>query len=411
VPEDRLGDLGRDSAAERFADLDRAEPEKKPPRRQEPGRSYMWVVGVAGVIVIAIVAINSLPNAGRGSSGPVVGKPIPKFAAPSAAGSLKGDPNVKQSADDDGAPNKTPACDVPLAGALRSCDYTSKPLVLTFIVPGAKDCEKFADRLELVQKRHTDVNFVLVVSGASEDRVRSLVAGHHWTFPVAIDRNLAVFNTYRVSLCATSVFAYRGGIVRGTKIEAQHYTDPQLEAAIRATESPVRGSSGPEVGKPVPKFAAPSAAGSLNGDPNVKQSPADTSATNQTPACDVHVAGALRSCDYTSKPLVLTFIRPGVKECVAFADRLQRVRARYPGVNFVTVVSGTPGDRVRRLVADHHWTLPVAIDRNLAVLNKYRVSLCGTTVFAKRGGVVRATKVEAQRYSDAELNAAIQATR
>ena len=95
----------------------------------------MWVVGVAGVIAIAVVAINSLGNAGRGSHGPQLGKPIPKFAAPSATGNLKGDPNVKQSSDDAGAPNKTPACEVRLAGALRSCDFTSKPLVITPATP------------------------------------------------------------------------------------------------------------------------------------------------------------------------------------------------------------------------------------------------------------------------------------
>jgi hypothetical protein len=240
--DDRFGDLGerQDSAAEKLADLDRRderEAEREAPRRREPGRSYMWVVGVAGVIAIAVVAINSLPNAGRGSSGPLVGQPIPKFAAPAAAGKLDGDPNVKQDKDDKGAPNDTPACEVTLPGALRSCDFTSKPLVLTFIVPGAKDCEKFADRLELQKKRYPGVNFVLVVSGAKEDKVRSLVADHHWTFPVAIDRNLAVFNTYRISLCATSVFAYKGGTVRASKVEAQRFTNAQLEAAIRATEA------------------------------------------------------------------------------------------------------------------------------------------------------------------------------
>lgn len=196
----------------------------------------MWVVGVAGVILVAVVAINSLPNAGRGSSGPIAGRPIPKFAAPSAAGTLKGDPNVKQSKDDDGAPNDTPACDVSVEGALRICDYTSKPLVITFIVPGARDCERFMDRIERVKSRYPKVNFVGVVSGAGEDRVRTLVADHHWNFPIAIDRNLAVFNTYRVSLCATVVFAYRGGIVRTSKVEAQRYTDAELDAAIRATE-------------------------------------------------------------------------------------------------------------------------------------------------------------------------------
>jgi hypothetical protein len=242
VPEDRFGDLGErrpegTRAGDRLADLDRRDPERpSPQRRREPGRSYMWVVGVAGVIAIAVVAINSLGNAGRGSHGPQLGKPIPKFAAPSATGNLKGDPNVKQSSDDAGAPNKTPACEVRLAGALRSCDFTSKPLVITFIVPGAKDCESFVDRLQRLRASYPGVNFLTVVSGADEDRVKSLVADHHWTFPVAVDRNLAVFNTYRVSLCATTVFAYRGGIVRATKVEAQKYTDAQLKAAIRATQ-------------------------------------------------------------------------------------------------------------------------------------------------------------------------------
>ena len=121
-----------------------------------------------------------------------------------------------------------------------ACDKAAGGSVVrstTFIVPGAKDCERFADRLERVKQRYTDVNFVLVVSGAKEDRVRSLVADHHWSFPVAIDRNLSVFNTYRISLCATTVFAYRGGIVRATKVEAQQYSEAELEAAIRATES------------------------------------------------------------------------------------------------------------------------------------------------------------------------------
>ncbi|MEA2423131.1 MAG: hypothetical protein QOF55_2230 [Thermoleophilaceae bacterium] len=236
MPEDRFGDLGEPSAADKFADLDRTDPERPPPRRREPGRSYMWVVGVAGVIVIAVAGINSLGNAGGGSHGPQVGQPIPKFAAPSATGTLTGDPNIKQSASDSGAPNKTPACEVRLPGALRLCDYTSKPLVITFIVPGAKDCEGYVDRLQRLKGRYPGVNFLAVVSGAGEDRVRKLVADHHWTFPVAIDRNLAVFNTYRISLCATSVFAYRGGVVRASKVEAQHFTDAQLDAAIRATE-------------------------------------------------------------------------------------------------------------------------------------------------------------------------------
>jgi hypothetical protein len=118
---------------------------------------------------------------------------------------------------------------------MRICDYTSKPLVLTFIVPGAKDCENYVDRLQRLRPRYPRVNFVVVVSGTEKSDVDSLVRAHGWTFPVAVDKNLALFNAYRIALCATSVFAYRGGIVRATKVEAQHYTDAQLAIAIGAT--------------------------------------------------------------------------------------------------------------------------------------------------------------------------------
>jgi hypothetical protein len=45
-----------------------------------------------------------------------------------------------------------------------------------------------------------------------------------------------VLTRYRVDLCANVVFAYRGGIVRATKTQAQNWSDAQLVQAIRATE-------------------------------------------------------------------------------------------------------------------------------------------------------------------------------
>jgi hypothetical protein len=68
-----------------------------------------------------------------------------------------------------------------------------------------------------------------------KSRVDDLVRDHGWKSPVAVDKNLALFNTYRIALCATTVFAYRGGIVRASKVEAQQYSDAQLATAIGAT--------------------------------------------------------------------------------------------------------------------------------------------------------------------------------
>lgn len=249
MPEDRFKDLGEGGArrpsepraGEKLAELDRTDPEPgrpKPPRRRQPGQSYMWVVGVAAVIAVVAAGINSIPNAKRGISGPAAGTTLPRFAAPKATGpDTDAEPNTKQSATDKGAANKVPACEINVPGALRICDYEQKPLIVVFIVPGAPACERFGDRLQAATARFPGVNVVGVVSGVGQGRARSLVEDHGWTFPVAVDHNLSVFNTYRIALCATAVFAYKGGVVHHTKVEAQKYTDAQLNAAIRSITS------------------------------------------------------------------------------------------------------------------------------------------------------------------------------
>jgi hypothetical protein len=240
--EDRFGDLGpRPSegtrAGEKFAELDRREPEQDAPKPKPPGSrrgSYTWVVGVAATIAIIVAGINSIPNAGRGTHGPALGRRLPVFAAPSATGPLKGDPNVKQDPNDHRAPNKTPACDVRLAGVVRVCPPFTRPYVITFIVP-TPTCENFLDRIQRLQAAFPRVAFVGVISGVGKKRAASIVSDHRWSFPVAVDDNLAVFNEYRIGLCATTVFAYRGGTVRATKVEAQKWSDTTLRSAIAAT--------------------------------------------------------------------------------------------------------------------------------------------------------------------------------
>src|SRR3954454_8701380 len=95
VPDDRFADLGQGGtrAGDKFADLDRREPEQpaRPPRR--PSR-YTWVVGVAFVILIAVVLLNTIGHEGAGSSGLTRGHKVPHFAAPAVLSSLDGDPNI-----------------------------------------------------------------------------------------------------------------------------------------------------------------------------------------------------------------------------------------------------------------------------------------------------------------------------
>jgi peroxiredoxin len=223
--EDRLGDLGRPepSAADRFAELDEGDMEAERKKREReatgpprPGGRYTWVVGVAALIVIIVVAFNSLPNAGRGYRGPKVGKRIPVFAAPLASGDADGDANVKQDADDDAAGNATPACDVDLPGVVTTCElFKDKPLVLALSVPAA-DCERELEAMEELSHKRPDIQFAAVVSGRSHETAREVVERTGVTFPVAVDRDLAVFNLYRVAYCSTAV-ADQGGRLREFK--------------------------------------------------------------------------------------------------------------------------------------------------------------------------------------------------
>jgi len=202
-----------------LADLDegdmeaeREERERQGPGPPRPAGRYTWVVGVAALIVIIVVAFNSLPNAGRGYRGPEKGERIPVFAAPLASSDADGDANIKQDEDDD-APNDTPACDVELPGVITACElFEKKPLVLALMVP-ADDCEDELEAMEELSRTRRDLQFAAVISGRSHEKAREVVERTGVTFPVAVDRDLAVFNLYRVAYCSTAI-AERGGKLR-----------------------------------------------------------------------------------------------------------------------------------------------------------------------------------------------------
>jgi hypothetical protein len=237
VPDDRFADLGPGtSAGDKLADLDRAQPEPRPQPPPRRGGRYTWVVGVAFVILIAIVMLNTIGHQNAGSSGLARGQKVPHFASPAVLSSLEGDPNIKQGPGDDSVANKTPACEVRLPGAVRSCDYTSKPLVITMIVP-TSECEAYLDRVERLRTRFPRVNFLAIVSGP-RDRARESARAHSWREPLMSDDNGSLLSLFRAPpYCATSVFAYRGGTVRYTKTSAQKWSDARIASVIRATEA------------------------------------------------------------------------------------------------------------------------------------------------------------------------------
>jgi hypothetical protein len=163
------------------------------------------------------------------------------------------------------------------------------------------------------------------------------------------------------------------------------------------TEGP--GSRGVPVGDPLPAFAAPLALSDLVGDANVSAK-----------ACSVRGAKILNVCElYERGPVVLAFFAEPSERCDDEVDALDRLRARFAGVQFAAVA--IRGDRgpLRERILDHGWRLPVGWDRDGAVANAYAVAVCPVITLARRGGTVVKTLLGSQ--TPAQLEAAVRELR
>jgi thiol-disulfide isomerase/thioredoxin len=202
-------------------------PGKGPSERPRRTTIYSLIVGIAFVALIAVAGINTISTKNKGVLGASNegDMPLAQFAVPNARTGAGGDANIAQD-DCDSAripcpsgSQRTPACRVDVAGALRVCDFFDKPLVLSFWFTRGGDCENEEDVFERAYRHYSGtVNFLSVDVRDSDSEVRKLIADHHWTHPVGLDRDGALSNLYRVGGCPTFVYAYPGGILHATSI-------------------------------------------------------------------------------------------------------------------------------------------------------------------------------------------------
>jgi hypothetical protein len=163
------------------------------------------------------------------------------------------------------------------------------------------------------------------------------------------------------------------------------------------TEGP--GSRGLEPGTQLPPFAAPLALSDLVGDANVSGK-----------ACSVRGAKILNVCELAERgPVVVAFFAEPSERCDDEVDALDRVRARYPGVQFAAVAIRGDRAKLQARIRAGGWRLPVGWDRDGAVANAYAVAVCPAITLARRGGTVVRTLLGS--HTEAQLDAAVRELR
>ena len=185
-------------------------------RPQVPTPSFTWVVALAGFLLVAVLGVSLLTRGdGRGARGLEPGSAMPPFAVPLVLSDVEGDANLA-TGPGQGQAGEVPACSVRGPGVLTSCELWERgPLVLAFFTPERR-CVDQLDALQRAADRVDGVEVAAIAIRGDRERLRALVRGHRWRFPVGWDRDGALANAYNVQVCPQLTFARRGGRVGAT---------------------------------------------------------------------------------------------------------------------------------------------------------------------------------------------------
>jgi hypothetical protein len=149
-----------------------------------------------------------------------------------------------------------------------------------------------------------------------------------------------------------------------------------------------------ERGTELPPFAVPLAASAKQGDANIFPGPG-RGPDDEPPACTVRGRDVLNVCELAERgPVVLAFVVTELGKCARQVDVLERVAARVPGVSFAAVAVRDDRERLRRLIRQRGWSVPVGYDGDGAVGNRYGLgAVCPLLTFAGRDGRVARSEV------------------
>lgn len=214
------------------------------PRRPPRAGRHGWLLGVAAIVLIALVALNGARSAGPGARGLAPGARLPPFAAPLAtAGADCDDPadpcdaNVATRAGQ-GAAGRRPACAVRGPAILNVCELAERgPLVLAFLATRGGECADALDALNGVARRHPGVQVAAVGIRGRLDDLRAIGRAHRWRFAVGWDRDGILADLYGVAVCPQITYARWRGRAQSTSLGrlSRGELDRRIDAAVAAS--------------------------------------------------------------------------------------------------------------------------------------------------------------------------------
>ena len=200
---------------------------RHPPPQVIDTRRYQRVIGIFGLLLVAIVAVTFLFSRKPDTVGIPAGRQLPLFAAPLATSTLNGAANLH--------PHCTIAQHDPRA--LNVCLLVKRaPLVLAFFVTSSGGCEQQVTALQAVaaRLRAGQVQFAAVAVGSDHQDALHAIRSHHWTIPVAYDVDGRVGSAYGVAVCPIVELARRGGVVAKRLIGGKWSSPAALAPQVRA---------------------------------------------------------------------------------------------------------------------------------------------------------------------------------
>lgn len=166
--------------------------------------------------------------------------------------------------------------------------------------------------------------------------------------------------------------------------------------AITADPGEVLGTAETGEGGPLPEFAVPLAVGELEGDANIAQDDCEIGRNPcpedrvRKPACEIDPSPDLiRVCDLFDKPLLISFWFTRGADCLPAQRSIERLADKFDGrVNFLSINVRDDRERVREIVREESFDIPVGYDADGALSNIYLVSGCPAVALAYPGGIL-----------------------